>query len=154
MMPDGSINVKITAEAAGFISGVNQSADTLKKLETELSGLQAQLAKTTAEVALATAGWSAQAKAAAEAQSTAAIRSEIAAREGQIRQIQTETVARRELAAAAAAMAKSDAEAAGNFGVRYTIPAEAVESIEQATEAHGRLKFATAGTTREFIVLG
>ena len=87
-MPDGSINVKITAEASGFTGGINQSADSVKKLQTELTKLQSELAKTEAQVAEVSQGFSEQAKAAVEAQSgIAGMRAEVTARQEQIAQI-------------------------------------------------------------------
>src|SRR6516162_7302232 len=150
-MPDGSINVKITAEASGFTGGINQSADSVKKLQTELTKLQSELAKTEAQVAEVSQGFSEQATAAVEAQSgIAGMRAEITARQGQIAQINAEIVARKALTAAA--MENARAENQASTGVRYY--SEIPEQLDQASEAHHRLQFATAGTTREFIVLG
>jgi hypothetical protein len=150
-MPDGSISVKITAEASGFTAGVNQTADSVKKLETELAALQSQLAKTEAQVAAVTEGFSAQAKAAAEtAAGVTAMRTEVSARQDTIAQINAEIAARKGLASAAAENAKANAEAIA--GTRYY--SEIPEQIDKATEAHDHLKVATAGTTREFLVLG
>jgi len=150
-MPDGSINVKITAEASGFTGGINQSADSVKKLQTELTKLQSELAKTEAQVAEVSQGFSEQAKAAVEAQSgIAGMRAEVTARQEQIAQINAEIVARKALSAAALENARGEAQAFS--GVRYY--SEIPEQLDQASEAHHRLQFATAGTTREFIVLG
>jgi len=150
-MPDGTINVKITAEASGFTSGINQSADSVKKLQSELTKLQSDLAKTETQVAEVTQGFGEQAKAAVEAQSgIAGMRAEITARQGQIAQINAEIVARKALTAAA--MENARAENQASTGVRYY--SEIPEQLDQASEAHHRLQFATAGTTREFIVLG
>src|SRR6516165_3223428 len=150
-MPDGSINVKITAEASGFTGGINQSADSVKKLQSELTKLQSELAKTEAQVAEVSQGFSEQAKAAVEAQSgIAGMRAEVTARQEQIAQINAEIVARKALSAAALENARGEAQAFS--GVRYY--SEIPEQLDQASEAHHRLQFATAGTTREFIVLG
>jgi hypothetical protein len=157
-MADGSINVIISATAAGFVSGVNQAESSLKALETELVDLKAKLAA--AEGELTALGLDAAGIAQIENQTEIpALRAAIAAREEQIAQIKAEIVARRELAQAAAATAKADADAMA--GARYTSETPAAETLagaaataEEAAGAQEHLKFATAGTTREFLVLG
>jgi GNAT superfamily N-acetyltransferase len=154
-MPDGSINVKITAETSGFVAGVNQVGAATQQLEVSQKQMAAALAQTNGnfEKALELLAKEADAAQAASAANVKLAQSAAQAAQSTrvLSQAEQEFVA--SLSRVQSGLGSFDESVAGINRASEAFQA-ANENAEGLTEAHGRLQFATAGTTREFLVLG